>query len=49
MSLPQPENANYIDSHWDLWGFTCGRRIPTLPGCESIYIPGQSTVEGTSR
>ena len=40
-ACPLPENANYIDGHWDLWCFTCGRRIPTLPGCESICIPGR--------
>jgi hypothetical protein len=40
-ACPLPENANYIDGHWDLWCFTCGRQIPTLPGCESIYIPGR--------
>ena len=40
-ACPLPENANYIDGHWDLWCFTCGRQIPTLPGCESICIPGR--------
>jgi hypothetical protein len=40
-ACPLPVNRNYIDGHWDLWCFVCDRLIPTLPGCESIYIPGQ--------
>ena len=40
-ACPLPENGNYIDGHWDLWCFTCDRLIPTLRGCESIYIPGR--------
>lgn len=40
-ACPLPANGNYIDGHWDLWCFTCDRLIPTLPGSESIYIPGQ--------
>jgi hypothetical protein len=40
---PLPGNGNYIDGHWDLWCVACNRRIPTLTGCESIYIPGQPT------
>jgi len=48
-ACPLPENANYIDGHWDLWCFTCQHRIATLPGCESIYIPGQSTAGSISR
>ncbi len=39
-ACPLPGNGNYIDGHWDLWGFACDRLIPTLPGYESIYIPG---------
>ncbi len=42
-ACPLPGNGNYIDGHWDLWCIACGRLMPTLPGCESIYIPGQST------
>ena len=42
-SCPLSGNGNYIDGHWDLWGFACDRLIPTLPGYESIYIPGQPT------
>jgi len=42
-ACPLPGNGNYIDGHWDLWCIACDRLIPTLPGCESIYIPGQPT------
>lgn len=42
-ACPLPDNRNYIDGHWDLWGFACERLISTLPGYESIYIPGQPT------
>jgi hypothetical protein len=38
-ACPLPGNGNYTDGHWDLWCFACDRLIPTLPGCESIYIP----------
>lgn len=48
-ACPLPGNGNYIDGHWDLWGFACDRRIPTLPGYESIYIPGQPTTVGAAR
>ena len=41
-ACPLPANGNYIDGHWDLWCIACDRLIPTLPGCESIYIPGQT-------
>jgi hypothetical protein len=41
-ACPRPDNGNYIDGHWDLWGFACDRLIATLPGCNSIYIPGHS-------
>lgn len=40
-ACPLPANRNYIDGHWDMWCFTCDRRIPTLPGYENIYIPGR--------
>lgn len=40
-ACPLPANRNYIDGHWDMWGFACDRLIPTLPGYESIHIPGQ--------
>ena len=40
-ACPLPGNGNYIDGHWDLWCFACDRLIPTLPGYESIHIPGQ--------
>jgi hypothetical protein len=40
-ACPLPGNGNYIDGHWDLWCVACDRLIPTLPGCESICIPGQ--------
>jgi hypothetical protein len=42
-ACPLPANGNYIDGHWDLWCFACDRQIPTLPGCESIYLPGKPT------
>ncbi len=48
-ACPLPGNGNYIDGHWDLWGFACDRLIPTLPGYESIYIPGQPTAAGAAR
>jgi hypothetical protein len=41
-ACPLPGNRNYIDGHWDLWCFACDRLIPTLPACESIYIPGRA-------
>jgi len=43
-ACPLPANGNYIDGQWDLWCVACDRLVPTLPGCESIYIPGQPTV-----
>ncbi|MEZ5278448.1 MAG: hypothetical protein R3F07_18845 [Opitutaceae bacterium] len=39
-ACPLPANRNYIDGHWDLWCFACDRKIPTLPGCPSLFIPG---------
>lgn len=45
-ACPLPGNGNYIDGHWDLWCFACDRRIPTLPGYESIYVPGPPTARG---
>ena len=45
-ACPRPANGNYIDGQWDLWCVTCDRLIPTLPGCEGIYIPGQPTAAG---
>jgi len=41
-ACPRPGNGNYIDGQWDLWCFKCDRSIPSLPGYESIHIPGQS-------
>jgi hypothetical protein len=40
-ACPRPGNDNYIDGHWDLWCIECQRFLPTLPGCQSIHIPGQ--------
>jgi hypothetical protein len=40
-ACPLPGNGNYIDGQWDMWCFECDRLVPTLPGCESIYIPGR--------
>ncbi|PWU19560.1 MAG: hypothetical protein C5B50_06245 [Verrucomicrobia bacterium] len=48
-ACPLPENGNYIDGRWDLWCFACNRRIPTLPGCASIYIPGAPDEAGASQ
>lgn len=48
-ACPLPGNGNYIDGHWDLWCFACDRLIPTLPGCESIYMPGQPAAAGAGR
>jgi hypothetical protein len=48
-ACPLPGNGNYIDGHWDLWCFACDRLIPTLPGCESIYSPGQPTAVEAGR
>jgi len=48
-ACPLPANGNYIDGHWDLWCFVCERRIPTLPGFESIHIPGPSTAKPIGR
>jgi hypothetical protein len=48
-ACPMPGNGNYIDGHWDLWCVACDRLIPTLPGCESIYIPGKPTAAETVR
>lgn len=48
-ACPLPANSNYIDGAWDMWGFACERLSPTLPGYESIYIPGQPTAAGAAR
>ena len=48
-ACPLPANGNYIDGHWDLWCFACDRLIPTLPGYDSIYIPGQPSNAPGSR
>jgi hypothetical protein len=40
-ACPLPDNRNYIDGAWDLWCVACDRRLPTLPGCDGIYVPGQ--------
>lgn len=39
-ACPLPRNGNYIDGEWDMWCFACDRLIPTLPGFQSVYIPG---------
>jgi hypothetical protein len=36
----RPENDNYIDGGWEMWGVRCDRRISTRPGCADLYIPG---------
>ena len=48
-ACPLPSNSNYIDGQWDMWCFACDRLIPTLPACESLYIPGQPTASGAAR
>jgi hypothetical protein len=48
-ACPLPGNGIYTDGHWDLWCFACDRLIPTLPGCEGIYIPGQPTAADAGR
>ena len=32
---------SYIDGEWDIWCVTCDREIPTLPGRDSLFIPGK--------
>jgi hypothetical protein len=39
-ACPLPANRNYIDGQWDLWCIACNCVMPTLPGCQSIYVPG---------
>lgn len=41
-ACPLPGSRNYIDGHWDMWCFACGREIPTLPGCTKLFIPGRA-------
>ena len=48
-ACPLPAGGNYIDGEWDLWCIACDRRIPTLPSCENIYIPGLPTPIETVR
>jgi hypothetical protein len=48
-ACPLPGNGIYTDGHWDLWCFACDHLLPTLPGCESIYIPGPPTDAGAER
>jgi hypothetical protein len=40
-ACPLPGNGNYIDGQWDMWCFACDRLVPSLPGYESVYIPGR--------
>jgi hypothetical protein len=47
-ACPLPGNANYIDGAWDLWCFACDHLIPTVPGYDGIYIPGEATIAGKS-
>jgi hypothetical protein len=39
-ACPLPANRNYIDGHWDMWAFACDRQILTLPGLDSLFVPG---------
>jgi hypothetical protein len=48
-ACPLPTNGNYIDGRWDLWCIACERWIPTLAGCEGIYVPGQRTTGAAER
>jgi predicted dehydrogenase len=43
-ACPRPGNGNYIDGHWDMWGFTCNQMLPTLPGYAAIPSPGRGPV-----
>lgn len=36
----RPANDNYIDGGWEMWAIACDKRVPTLPGCADLYIPG---------
>lgn len=36
----RPGNDNYIDGAWEMWCVACDRKIPTLPGCTELYVPG---------
>ncbi len=36
----KPANSNYIDGAWEMWAFTCERRIETCSGYEDLFIPG---------
>ena len=36
----RPGNDNYIDGAWEMWGVACDKKIPTLPGCAELFIPG---------
>lgn len=36
-----PTNHNYIDGAWKMWGFTCDRRLPVLPGGLPLPAPGE--------
>ena len=39
----RPDNDNYIDGGWEMWGVSCDRVIPTRPGCVDLHIPGLPT------
>ena len=48
-ACPLPANGNYIDGQWDLWCIACDRLMPTVPGCESIWVPGAPTPASAGR
>ncbi|MBL9205708.1 MAG: Gfo/Idh/MocA family oxidoreductase [Opitutaceae bacterium] len=45
-ACPLPANGNYIDGHWDMWGFPCDQILPTLPGFAGIPSPGHAPDPG---
>jgi hypothetical protein len=46
-ACPRPANDNYIDGQWDLWCVACDRLLPTLPGCETLHVPGRPAAAAT--
>jgi len=48
-ACPQPGNGNYIDGHWDMWCIASDRLIPTVPGADNIFIPGQANLAPDKR
>lgn len=36
----RPASDNYVDGSWELWCFDCNRVIESLPGGDTLHIPG---------